>query len=96
MLQATDSHTANLPVIASAVPASYAVHHSGWIPVIDHPDRTTPYVREERFPRKVKATAIEAIEYARRTIHYRQIRKNEKRRHREAVDHPRFFLQAAE
>jgi hypothetical protein len=36
----------------------------GFLPAIYHEDRTAEYTKWERFPRKVKATAIEAIDYA--------------------------------
>jgi len=82
--------------LSSPVPATYAVHVSGWMPIIRHPERPR-FLQEERFPRKVKATAAEAIEHARRVIHYRQIRAAEKRRRLEAICHPRYFmLEAAE
>ncbi len=57
----------------------------GFVPVIYHPNDDP-----ERFPRKAKATPAEAIEYARRTIHYRRVRANEKGRRIEALEHPRF------
>jgi hypothetical protein len=62
-------------------------HHVGnaFIPVIYHPGQGP-----ERFPRKARATLAEAIEYARRVIHYRHIRVAEKRRKLEALSHPRF------
>jgi hypothetical protein len=66
------------------------------MPAIYHPERKAEYLRFERFPRKAKLTGAEALRYAAHTIHYRQIRDNEKRRRREAVDHPHYFLQAAE
>ncbi len=57
----------------------------GFIPVVYDPDRGP-----QRYPRKAKATLAEAIEYARRTIHYRRVRANEKGRRIEALEHPRF------
>jgi hypothetical protein len=68
------------------------VHRVGnaFVPVIYHPDRDAEYLRNERYPRKAKASAVEAIEYARRVIHYRRIRAAEKRRRLEALSHPRF------
>jgi hypothetical protein len=71
---------------------------TGWMPVIYHPERTVEYLRFERFPRKAKLTGAEALRYAAHTIHYRQIRKAEKRRRVEALAHPNYFrfLQAAE
>ena len=58
---------------------------NGFVPVVYHPTGGP-----ERFPRKAKATPAEAIEYARRTIHYRHVRSAEKRRKLEALSHPRF------
>jgi hypothetical protein len=68
---------------------------NGFVPVIFHPDRGTEYLRNERYPRKAKASAVEAIEYARRVIHYRRVRAAEKRRRREAIEHPRYHGGAA-
>ena len=59
---------------------------TGFVPYIYHPDRATPYLRVERFPRKAKLTPGAALSYAQRTIWYRQRRENEKRRRREAID----------
>jgi hypothetical protein len=81
---------------ASDVPAAYAVSANGWVPVIDHPNRTTAYVRAERYPRKVKTTAAEATAYAAKVIAWREHFEGFKRRRREATMHPRYFLQAAE
>jgi len=59
------------------------------MPIIHHPARTQ-FGQVQRFPRKIKPTAAAAIEYARRTIHYRAVLAAEKRRHLEAISHPRF------
>jgi hypothetical protein len=69
---------------------------TGWMPVIYHPGRKTEYLRFERFPRKAKLTGTEALRHAGRVLWYRERRENEKRRRREAVDHPHYFMQAAE
>jgi hypothetical protein len=84
-------------VPATAIPCTIAVHHSGWMPIIRHPERVR-FLQEECFPRKIKASPAEAIEHARRVIHYRRVRKAQKQRYLEAVIHPHIipFLQAAE
>jgi hypothetical protein len=75
---------------------------SGFVPFIHHPERPTPWLRVERFPRKAKATAGEALQYAQRVVWYRQMRAAEKRRRLEATVHPRYiaylrsYLEAAE
>jgi hypothetical protein len=89
MLRAGESLIPSRPLSASPVPSTYAVHVNGWMPVIHHPERAR-FLRYERFPRKIKATHTDAIEYARRTIFYRTKRAAEKRRHLEAIEHPRF------
>jgi hypothetical protein len=63
---------------------------TGFVPVVYHPSRETPYLRLERFPRKAKASSEEALAYAARVIWYRQRRENEKRRRREAIEDPRY------
>ncbi len=93
MVQAINSLIATRTFPASAIPATYAVHHSGWMPIIRHPERAR-FLQEERFPRKVKATPAEAIEHARRVIHYRRVREAEKRRKIEALSHPRFTIES--
>jgi hypothetical protein len=81
----------------SDVPSAYAVHANGWMPVIDHPGRgAATYVRFERFPHKVKASAAEAAAYATKVIAWRAHFAGFKRRKHEATAHPRYFLQAAE
>ncbi len=61
---------------------------SGFVPFIHHPERPTPWLRVERFPRKAKATAGEALQYAQRVVWYRQMRAAEKRRRLEVTVHP--------
>lgn len=68
---------------------------NAFVPVIFHPDRGPEYLRFKRYPRKAKATPAEAIEYARRVIHYRHVRAAEKRRKLEAISHPRYDGRAA-
>jgi hypothetical protein len=58
----------------------------GWMPVIYDGSIKTEWLRWERFPRKSKATAGEALAYAARVIWWRQKRENEKRRRVEAID----------
>jgi hypothetical protein len=60
--------------------------HGGFMPVIYHPERTTEWLRFERFPRKTKATGVEAFAYAARVIWWRQRREADKRRRIEAID----------
>ena len=81
-------------VPASAVPCTMAVHHSGWMPVIRHPERAR-FLQEEIFPRKIKATPQDAIAYAARVMFYRQVRAAQKRRKLEALSQPH-WLDAAE
>jgi hypothetical protein len=69
---------------------------SGFMPVIYHPERTAEYLRFERIIRKAKATPDEALTYAGRVIWYRERQAADKRRHLEALQHPRYFLEAAE
>jgi hypothetical protein len=57
----------------------------GFVPVLFHPSHGT-----ERYPRNAKATPDEAITYAARVLWWRQRRAAEKRRHGEAISHPRF------
>jgi hypothetical protein len=64
---------------------------AAFVPVVYHPNRVAEYLRQERLPRKAKATGDEALAYAARVIWYRQMRANEKRRKREATVHPRYF-----
>jgi hypothetical protein len=88
--------TRALSASPESVPATYAVHHSGWIPVIHHPGRIE-WLAYELFRRKVKPSAAEAIEHARRVIWYRQKRATEKRRRIESLSHPHWhFALAAE
>ena len=61
---------------------------SGFVPVVYHPSRDTPYLRMERLPRKAKSNPDEALAYAARVIWYRQMRAAEKRRRLEAISHP--------
>ena len=68
---------------------------SGFVPYIHHPGRATPHLRVERFRRKAKATAGEALRYTQRVIWYRQMRAAEKRRRLEAISHPRHEGRAA-
>jgi hypothetical protein len=65
----------------NAIPSTFAVHSDGWVPVIHGPEI-------EIFRRKVKPTAHQAIDYARRTIAYRRIRTNEAKRHLAAISDP--------
>jgi len=69
---------------------------TGWMPVIYHSARAAEYLRFERFPRKTKPTAVEALTYATRALWYRQRRAADKRRRIEAMTHSPFALQAAE
>jgi hypothetical protein len=110
MAQATNSPTTNCaPGTRPAAPSPqprmwpFAVPvGSGFVPFIHHPERPTPWLRVERFPRKAKATAGEALHYAQRVVWYRQMRAAEKRRRLEATVHPRYiaylrrYLEAAE
>jgi len=66
-----------------------------FVPVIFHPDRGPEYLRWERYPRKAKASADEALAYAARVLWYRQMRAAEKRRRLEAISHPRHEGRAA-
>jgi hypothetical protein len=91
---ATTTITAIHP--SSDTPSAYCIHVNGWVPVIDPPNRAADYLRTERFPRKIKATAAAATEYARRTIAWRAHFAGFKRRRQEATVHPRYFAQAAE
>src|SRR5258708_23396892 len=84
------------PCEPSDVASAYAVGPNAWIPTIDHPNRTAAYLRTERFPRKVKATATEATAFAAKVIGWRAHFASFKRRRREATEHPRYHLQAAE
>jgi hypothetical protein len=69
---------------------------TGWVPVIHHPERTAAaYTRFERFPRKTKLTADEALVYAARVLWYRERRAADKRRRLEAISHPRYEGRAA-
>jgi hypothetical protein len=79
-------------ILTGPTPVAHRVRNA-FVPVIYHPDRGAEYLRNERYPRKAKATAAEAIEYARRVIHYRHVRAAEKRRRREAID-PRLAVAA--
>ncbi len=88
--------TRRRPSEPSDVASAYAVGPNAWIPTIDHPNRTAAYLRTERFPRKVKATATEATAFAAKVIGWRAHFASFKRRRREATEHPRYHLQAAE
>ena len=46
---------------------------TGYIPAIHYPARTVAHLQDARFPRKTKATAIEAIAYAEAVILYRRL-----------------------
>jgi hypothetical protein len=82
---------------SSDTPSAYAVAATGWVPTIEHPGRAAPYLRSERFRRKVKPTAAAAIAYAAKVIAWREHFAAYKRLRREAVEHPRYaFLEAAE
>ena len=83
----------NVTLPTKALPTAFPVG-TGWMPVIYHPDRPATYVQFERFPRKAKATATEAIGYAMRVVWYRQMRAAEKRRRLEAISHPRYWQDA--
>jgi hypothetical protein len=87
---------ARLEAPTSATPSAYAIGPDAWVPVIEHPGRVASYVQNVLFRRKVKATAAEAIAYARKSIWHRERQAAEKRRHLEALQHPRYFLEAAE
>ena len=84
----------DLPLPTRALPIAQPFF-GGWLPVIYDGSVKTEWLRFERFPRKTKATADEALAYAGRVIWYRQVRENEKRRHREAVDHPDYWASGA-
>jgi hypothetical protein len=96
------SQAIEFPIPSPALPASprplAQSIGSGFVPVIYHPERNAEYTRFERIRglRKAKATPAEALAYAERALHYRTIRANEKRRHIEAIEHPHYFLEAAE
>jgi hypothetical protein len=55
----------------------------GFIPVLFHPT-----CGAERYPRKAKLNADEAIAYARRVIAFRKIRTNEAKRRLAAISDP--------
>jgi hypothetical protein len=60
----------------------------GYVPAIDHVDRKAGFTRVERFPRKAKATAQEALDYAAHVVWRRQTTANELRRRLEILSHP--------
>jgi hypothetical protein len=91
----TDSPISNLPLPTRPLPLAQPIG-TGWIPAIYHAERSTEYTRFERFQRKAKLTADEALRYAAHTIHFRQIRKADKRRKIEAISDPRWLAIAAE
>src|SRR5258708_30283439 len=88
--------TRRRPSEPSDVASAYAVGPNAWIPTIDHPNRTAAYLRTERFPRKVKATATEATAFAAKVIGCRAHFASFKRPRREATEHPLYPLQAAQ
>ena len=47
--------------------------HNGYVPAIHYPGRKVAYLQFARFPRKTKATAIEAVEYAEAVMLYRRL-----------------------
>lgn len=94
MKRADESLIPSRPLTASPVPATYAVHPCGWMPVIHHPERCR-FLQYEEHRRKIKPTAAEAIDYARRVIWHRQKRAAEKRRRLELLSHPRYSGEAA-
>jgi hypothetical protein len=108
MAKADSPNTTTLPRISFAsagairrrpsqpCPVPSAVAHGTWfIPIVDHPGRPS-FVRFARFPHKAKPTAAAAIAYAAKVIAWREHFEGFKRRRREAVEHPRYHLQAAE
>ena len=97
MNQANDSPTTTgAPATTPAAPSPQPAYQqpfviqvgSGFVPVVYHPSRDTPYLRMERLPRKAKSNPDEALAYAARVIWYRQMRAAEKRRRLEAISHP--------
>jgi hypothetical protein len=95
MTQAAASSITTSALPARSEPTVCRVTH-GFIPAIFHPDRAAEYLRLERFPRKAKRTAAEALAYATRALWYRERRAADKRRRLEAITHPWWFAQAAE
>lgn len=51
----------------------------GYIPTIHYPNRTVAHLQWARFPRKTKATAIEAVAYAEAVIFWRIVFRQEAR-----------------
>ena len=105
MSQAKSAHTTTWPPATTpAAPSPQPAYQqpfviqvgSGFVPVVYHPSRDTPYLRMERLRRKAKSNPKEALAYAARVIWYRQMRAAEKRRHLEAISHPRYYPEAAE
>jgi hypothetical protein len=91
-----DSRIPELPLPTRPLPIAQPFG-GGWMPVIYDGTIATEWLRYERFPRKAKSSAAAALEYAGRTIWYRERRKADERRKVEALSHPRYaFLEAAE
>jgi len=68
---------------------------TGFVPAIYHPERATEYLRFERFVRKTKISAQDALEYATRALWYRQTRAAAKLRKIEIISDPKYLGRAA-
>ncbi len=94
MAQAIETSTPTLPLPTRPLPVVCRVG-TGFVPAIYHGERSTEWLRWERFPRNTKLTGDEALAYASRVLWYRQTREAAKQRRLEALA-PRYFLEAAE
>jgi hypothetical protein len=72
----------NVRIASGPIPATCQIGRA-FVPIIILEDGVF-----QRFPRKVKTTAVEAIEYARRVIAFRRIRTNEAKRRLAAISDP--------
>jgi hypothetical protein len=77
-----------IQTISSTAKPIARVVGTGYMPIVYYPERREEWMRAERFPRKVKATADEALEYATRTIWYRQMRELTSMRRLQAIVRP--------
>jgi hypothetical protein len=98
MVQAINALTTPIASAASDTASCYAISATAWVPTIEHPGRAAPYLRSERFRKKVKPTAAAAIAYATKVIAWRAHFADYKRRRREAIEAVEFidYLEAAE
>src|SRR5260370_25088218 len=83
------------PSKQTSTPSAYAISASAWIPVIDHPGRVAAYVQSEKFRKKVRPMAADAIAYAAKVIAWREHFEGFRRRRGEATAHPLYFLHPA-